>query len=176
MQTKSKAILSLIITMLATTLIVSFCILMFCKYAPPNENNTYTSHGTVSDVYLVLESKKNHLEIAFNNGELFRLAYPNTIKGLYSNLGYDDEELAELLKGKEVEFTALKNWNWITNISVNNIRIDNTELTAKQCRITQLGIAILGIIMLAFPIGLEKMYWDKHIKSKSKKRAKIRCK
>ncbi len=152
---------------------------MFCKYAPPNENNTYTSHGTVSDVYLVLESKKTHLEIAFNNGESFRLVYSNTIKELYLNLGYDDEELAELLKGKEVEFTALKNWNWITNISANNIRIDNSELTAKQCRLTQLGIAILGIIMLTFPIYLEKMYWDKQIKSiksKSKKRAKIRCK
>ncbi len=169
---QNKAILSLIVLSLAIILIIGFCILMFCKYAPPNENNTYTAHGAVSDVYLVLESKKTHLEIAFKNGELFQLVYPNTIRELYSSLGYDDEELAELLEGKEIKFTALKNWNWITNISVDNMSLDNTELTAQQCRLTQIGIVFIGMIMLAFPIGFEKMYWDKHIKSKSKKKAK----
>ncbi len=174
MQTKSKAILSLIITLFAIILIIGFCVLMFCKYVPPNKNNTYTSHGIVSDVYLVWESKRDRLEIAFENGETFRLVYPNTIKGLYSKLGYDDEELAKLLEGKEVEFTALQNWDWITNISLDNMSIDNTELTTRQCRFTQIGIVILGIIMLAFPIGLEKIYWDRYVKSKKKnQKAKI---
>ncbi len=174
MRPKSKAIFSLMITFLASIVIIVFFVLMFCKYAPPNETNTYTSHGTVSDVYLVLESKKTNLEIAFENGETFSLVYPNTIKELYAKLGYDDEELEELLEGKEVEFTALKNWNWITNISVGTIRLDNTELTATQCRFTQIVIVLLGIIALVFPIGLEKMYWDKNIKSKKKKQNKHR--
>ena len=47
---------------------------------------------------------------------------------------------------------------WIVEIHINDVVIDNNEMTCEQMDTTYVGIVIVGLIMLAFPICGEIAY------------------
>ena len=157
-----RIIISSILTAIAIALIITFCILLFIQYTKPNEDNTSISSGTVADVYH--GGKKKGVIVEMSNGDLLQLVYPNFSSELYSAIGYDLDELCELLEGEEIEYRRMDRLPWITEIYVDDISINNNELTNKQIVVSRIAIVIIGLIMLAFLICGDIAY----IKSKYK--------
>ena len=168
-----RIVISSILTTIAIALIITFCVLMFAKYSYPSEENTSMASDTVADVYYV--SGKNVVIVEMSNGDEFQLAYPNFQKELYATIGYDLDELCNLLKGKEIRYLRMDHLPWIVEIYVDDIVIDNNVLTAKQMFVTRIAIIIIGLIMLAFLICGDVAYIKKQYrcyKKSEKKRAR----
>ena len=95
-----RIVISSILTAIAIALIITFCVLMFVKYSYPSEENTSMASDTVADVYYAVGADVVIVEMS--EGEKFQLVYPNFQSELYSTIGYDLDELCDLLKGKEI--------------------------------------------------------------------------
>lgn len=168
-----QIIISSILTAIAIALIITFCVLMFAKYSYPSEENTSMASDTVADVYYAVGADVVIVETS--EGKKFQLVYPNFESELYSTIGYDLDELCDLLKGKEIRYLRMDHLPWIVEIYVDDIVIDNNILTVKQINATRIGIVILGVITLAFPICGDVAYikkQHKHYKKEEKKRAR----
>ena len=135
---------------------------MFDKYSKPNEENTSFEIGTVADVYYATGIKEVVLEMS--DGKRFHLVCPWFPKDLYNAIGYDLDQLAELLEGQNVKYRKMDKLPWVVEIYINDIVIDNNKMTCEEIDTTYAGIVILGLIMLAFPICGEVAY----IKAKHK--------
>ena len=129
---------------------------MFDKYSAPSEANTSIERGTVNDVYYAVGTEAVMIEMS--DGTALQLSYPNFPQELYSTIGYDVNELSELLNGKRIEYKRMSRVPWIVEIYVDGTVVDNTELTNKQITATRIGIVITGIIMLAFPVAIDATY------------------
>ena len=164
--TKSDFRKHIIISSLLATIviagIIAFCVMMFDKYQKPNQENTSIEIGTVSDVYYA--SGKDVVIVEMSNEEKYQLVCPWSPKDLYNSIGYDLDQLAELLEGQTVEYRKMDKLPWIVEIHINDVVIDNNEMTCEQIDTTYVGIVIVGLIMLAFPICGEIAY----IKAKCK--------
>ena len=145
-----QIIISSVLTAIAIALIITFCVCLFIQYTQPNGDNTSISGGSVADVYH--GGKKKGVIVEMSNGDQLQLVYPNFSGELYSAIGYDLDELCELLEGEEIEDRRMDRLPWVTEIHVNDIVINNNELTNKQIVATRICIVIIGLIMLAFPI------------------------
>ena len=167
-------LISSLLTAIAIAIIVTFCILMFDKYSYTSGENTSTEIGTVSDVYYATGIKAVMVEMS--DGNRFQLEYPNFPKELYSKIGYDHDELCELLKGKEIEYRRMDRLPWIVEIRVGDVLIDNNELTNKQITATRIGIVIIGLLMLAFPIAGDFSYLKNKYRLYQKAEKKIKRK
>ena len=143
-------IVSSLLTVVAIVVIISFCVVMFDKYSKPSEENTSISSGTVADVYYA--SGKDVVIVEMSDGEQFQLVYPWLSKDLYDAIGYNLDQLAELLEGQKVEYRKMDNLPWVVEIYINDIMIDNNKMTSEEIDTTYVGIVIIGLIMLAFPI------------------------
>ena len=168
-----QIIISSILTAIAIALIITFCVLMFVKYSYPSEENTSMASDTVADVYYA--SGKKVVIVEMSNGDEFQLVYPNFPRELYSTIGYDLDELCQLIKGKEIRYLQMDHLPWIVEIYIDDIVIDNNVLTAKQMSVTRIAIIIIGLIMLAFPISGDVVYVKskyKQYKKAEKKRTK----
>ena len=157
-----RMIISSILVVIAIALIITFCVCSFIQYTKPNGDNTSISGGSVADVYH--GGKKKGVIVEMSNGDQLQLVYPIFSGELYSAIGYDLDELCELLEGEEIEYRRMDHLPWIVEIYVDDIVINNTELTNKQIVATRIGIVIIGLIMLAFPISGDVVY----VKSKYK--------
>ena len=157
-----RIIISSVLTAIAIALIITFCVLMFVKYSYPSEENTSMASDTVADVYYAVGADVVIVEMS--NGDQFQLVCPNFAKELYATIGYDLDELCQLLKGKEIRYLQMDHLPWIVEIYIDDIVIDNNVLTAKQMSVTRIAIIITGLIMLAFPISGDVVY----VKSKYK--------
>ena len=154
-------IVSSLLTVVAIVVIISFCVIMFDKYSKPSEENTSISSGTVADVYCA----RGHVVIVeMSDGEQFQLVNPWRSKDLYDAIGYDLDQLAELLEGQKVEYRKMDKLPWVVEIYINDIVIDNNKMTSEEIDTTYVGIVIIGLIMLAFPICGDVAY----IKAKQK--------
>ena len=153
---KRHVIISSLLTALAIALIIAFCVLMFDKYSAPSEANTSIEQGTVKDVYYAVGTEAVMIEM--NDGTALQLAYPNFPQEVYSSIGYELDELGELLNGKQIKYKRMTRVPWIVEIYVEGTVVDNTELTNKQITATRIGIVITGIIMLSFPIAIDATY------------------
>lgn len=153
---RKHIVVSSLLTAIAITIIVTFCVLMFDKYSYSSEETTSIERGTVADVYYATGIKTVMVEMS--DGDQFQLEYPNFPKELYSVIGYDLDELCELLKGKEIEYRRMNRLPWIVEIYVDDVVIDNNELTNKQINATRICIVILGLLMCAFPIAGDITY------------------
>ena len=98
---RTHIIISSLLTVVAIVVIISFCVIMFDKYSRPSEENTSISSGTVADVYYSTGTKGVVVEMA--TGEQFQLVCPWLPKDLYNAIGYDLDQLAEILEGENVE-------------------------------------------------------------------------
>lgn len=153
---RKQLIVSSILTVTAVAAIVVFCLAMFGKYTPPNQNNTSLETGTITDVYYA--APRGGVTVSMSNGETLRLVYPAGDWELYSAIGYDLDKLADLLEGKSVEYRRIDCLPWVVEIYVDDIRIDNTELTTKQMETTWVGIVIVGLIGGALVISGDVAY------------------
>ena len=158
--TKSDFRKHIIISSLLATImiagIIAFCVIMFDRYQKPNQENTSIEIGTVSDVYYA--SGKDVVIVEMSNEEKYKLVCPWSQKDLYNSIGYDLDQLAELLEGQTVEYRKMDKLPWIVEIHINDVVIDNNEMTCEQIDTTYVGIVIVGLIMLAFPICGEIAY------------------
>ena len=158
--TKSDFRKHIIISFLLATIviagIIAFCVIMFDRYQKPNQENTSIEIGTVSDVFYA--SGKNVVIVEMSNEENYQLVCPWSPKDLYNSIGYDLDQLAELLEGQTVEYRKMDKLPWIVEIHINDVVIDNNEMTCEQMDTTYVGIVIVGLIMLAFPICGEIAY------------------
>ena len=158
--TKSEFRKHIIISSLLATVVIAgiilFCITMFDKYSKPNEENTSIEIDTVADVYYATRTKDIVLEMS--DGEQLHLVYPWRAKDLYNAIGYDLDQLAELLEGKNVKYRKMDKLPWVLEIYINDIVIDNHKMTCEEIDTTYVGIVIIGLIMLAFPICEEVAY------------------
>ena len=157
-----RIIISSILTAIAIALIITFCVLMFAKYSYPSEENTSMASDTVADVYYAVGADVVIVEMS--EGKKFQLVYPNFESELYSTIGYDLDELCDMMEGKDIKYLRMDHLPWAIEIYVDDIVIDNNILTVKQINATRIGIVILGVIMLAFPISGDVVY----VKSKYK--------
>lgn len=153
---KTKIILSTIVTAIVIALIAAFSVLMFQRYSLPTDRNTFLITGTVNEVYFTA-TKGETMIVEMSNRERVQLVYPNR-RALYSAIGYDIEELADLLEGKTIQCRRMNDLPWAVEIVSGDIEIDNYELTAQQIKLTRVGIAILGLIVLAISVGCDISY------------------
>ena len=153
---KKHIIVSSLLTVVAIAVIISFCVIMFDKYSKPSDDNTSVSSGTVADVYYSTRTKDIVLEMS--DGEQLHLVYPWRAKDLYKAIGYDLDQLVELLEGKNVKYRKMDKLPWVVEIHINDIVIDNNKMTCEEIDTTYVGIVIIGLIMLAFPVCGEVAY------------------
>ena len=158
---KKHIIVSSLLTVVAIAVIISFCVIMFDKYSKPSEDNTSVSSGTVAEVYY---ASGNRVIVEMSDGEQFQLVCPWLPKDLYNAIGYDLNQLAELLEGQKVEYRKMDKLPWVVEIYINDIVIDNNKMTSEEIDTTYVCIVIIGLIMLAFPVCGEVAY----IKAKHK--------
>ena len=168
-----RIVTSSILTAIAIALIITFFVCLFIQYTQPNEDNTSVSGGTVADVYH--GGKKKGVIVEMSNGDRLQLVYPAFSNELYSAIGYDLDSLCELLEEEEIEYRRMNRLPWVTEIYVDDIVINNNELTNKQIIISRIAIVIIGLPTLAFPICRDVAYIQKqykHYKKAEKKRAR----
>ena len=158
--TKSNFRKHIIISSLLATVVIAgiifFCITMFDKYSKPTEENTSIEIGTVTDVYYATGTKDIVLELS--DGEQLHLVYPWRAKDLYKAIGYDLDQLVELLEGQTVKYRKMDKLPWVVEIHINDIVIDNNKMTCEEIDTTYVSIVIIGLIMLAFPVCGEVAY------------------
>lgn len=159
---KWRVIISSILTAIAIAIIIASCVYLFDVYSAPSEENTSLESGTVSDVYYV--SPRDVVIIEMSNGDQFQLVNPYFPRELYSAIGYDLDELAELLEGEEIEYLRMSKSPWIVEIYIDEAVIDNNVLTAEQITVTRIAIVIIGLIVLAFPIVGDILYIEQKYK------------
>ncbi len=153
---RRQLVVSSLLTVIAVVAIVVFCIAMFNKYTPPNEDNTSLVAGTVTDVYY--GAPRGGVTVVMSNGDSLRFVYPTGDWELYSAIGYDLDELADLLEGKSIEYRRMDCLPWVVEIYADDIKIDNTELTTKQMETTWVGIVVVGLIGFALAISGDVVY------------------
>ncbi len=154
---RNSVIFSSILTVIVIMAIVFFVIAMFKKYAPPSENNTSIMRGTVSEVYYTVPGERV-VVISLSNGEVIKLIPGYTHKNLFSTIGYDIEELANLLEGKTIEYRRMNELPWAVEIYVGDITIDNSKLTTHQIYFSRLGIVIIGLLAFTLAICADVTY------------------
>ena len=155
---RRQVIISSVVTVLALAVILVFCVTMFQKYSPPNEDNTFVICGTVTEVYHAFP--KGEVVISLSNGDSVRLVYPWGLQNLCEEIGYDIEQLADLLEGEDIKCRRMNDLPWAVEINAAHTQIDNSELTNDQMTVARVGISVLGVIMLAFVIGGDLMYLE----------------
>ncbi len=139
-------VISSIIALIFLIAALIFCVAMFDRYSMPNDDSTYMSKGTVADVYFAVGSNSVWIEMV--DSERLQLVYPWFARELYTTIGYDLNELSELLEGKSIKFRRMKEVPWIVEIYVDDIVIDNNKLTCEQTTATHACIVIIGIMTI----------------------------
>lgn len=167
---RKHIIISSLLTAAAIAIIIAFCIVMFHKYRPPSEENTYVSSGTVADIYYA--SGLDQVIMEMSNGDELLLVYPWSLRNLYASIGYDLTELNELLKDQHIEYCRMDTMPWVVEIYFGDIAIHNQKLISEQITATRIGIVILGLIMLVFPACGETVYIKTKYKSYTKAKRK----
>ena len=173
---KKHIIVSSLLTVVAIAVIISFCVIMFDKYSKPSEDNTSVSSGTVADVYYAIG--KDVIIVEMSDGEQFQLVCPWLPKDLYNAIGYDLDQLAEILEGENVEYRKMDKLPWVVEIYIDDIVIDNNKMTSEEIDTTHVCIVIIGLIMLAFPICGDVAYIKakQKIYRKAEKKTSQKCK
>ena len=149
----------ILLCLIVIVLVICLCTAQFNRYTPPSNDNTSIISVTVSDVYYSLNKKS--VVIRTSNGDEYQLVSPTSSNGLYDEIGYNLEELGDMIKGKKVELLVLDELPWVVEINVDGVVINNSVLTIKQSNVTKVSIIILGVLMVMFPIGLTLIYSKK---------------
>lgn len=168
--------ISAVITLMIILGIVCFLFLMFQRYSYPDEHNTSLVTGTVGEVYFTVP--KDEVVIELTNGECLQLVYPSMKSQLFSAIGYNIEELASLLEGKQIQYRRMDDLPWIVQTNVDGTIIDNHELTAQQISVSRSGLVIIGLTVFALAMSSEATYlktqYDRYRNAERKRLKKAR--
>ena len=137
--------------------ITLFSVYMFDMYSFPTMENTSVASGTISEVY-VGGGKNPTVIVETSDGEQLALVCPYFLKDLYKDIGYNLDQLAELLEGKNVEYRIMDKLSWLLEIYVDDVVIDNNNLTRDEIVTTLVGIVILAILMIVILVCIEIAY------------------
>ncbi len=162
-QYRQRIALSVAASAVVSILILLFFAYQFIGYLPPSENNTVTVAGKVADVYVEMETETaNHqIVVTLESGEKLSFVHRGTYRDMVRDIGYDEDELAALLVGKEVELCRLKHCPWIVRLSVDGLVIDHTEPTRASCIEGMLGAVLLALLVLSLPVAATVVYLRK---------------
>ncbi len=154
---RKHIIVAALIALVSMVGITLFSVYMFDMYSFPTMENTSVASGTISEVY-VGGGKKPNVILETSDGEQLVLVCPYFLKDLYEDIGYNLDQLAELLVGKNVEYRIMDKLSWVLEIYVDDVVIDNNNLTRDEIVTTQVGIVILAILMIVILVCVEIIY------------------
>ena len=154
---RKHIIVASLIALVSMVGITLFSVYMFDMYSFPTMENTSVASRTISEVY-VGGGKKPSVILETSNGEQLVLVCPYFLKDLYEDIGYNLDQLAELLEGKNVEYRIMDKLSWVLEIYVDDVVIDNNNLTRDEIVTTQVGIVILAILMIVILVCVEIAY------------------
>ena len=143
-----------LVSMVGITL---FSVYMFDMYSFPTMENTSVASGTISEVY-VRGGKNPTVIVETSDGEQLALVCPYFLKDLYKDIGYNLDQLVELLEGKNIEYRIMDKLSWVLEIYVDDVVIDNNNLTRDEIITTLVGIVILAILMIVILVCIEIAY------------------
>ncbi len=170
------AIVSSFLTIAAITAILAFCVVSYIRYSPPDENNTSVKRDTVTDVYHALPI--NNVVVVMSNGDSLQLVYEFSVQNLYSAIGYDIEQLSDLLVGKSVAYRRMNNLPWVIEINMGDVTINNQASTEKMIVLARIELVVLGLIMLPWPVYGNVLYlkgkYKLYKKAQKKQEKKLR--
>ena len=166
--TKVSFLRHAIISITVTVLLIAFAIVFFSvftyyKYPMPNEENTTVKSGTVKEVYYMVG--RDTVGVELSDGNVLIFVYPFFAREFYSHIGYNLDELCDLLEGKSIEYRQMNTTDWVLEIYVDDAVIDNVKLTEEQLIATWVGAVIISILMLALIICFEYLYLHPKYKS-----------
>ena len=166
--TKVSFLRHAIISIAVTVLLIAFAIVFFSvftyyKYPMPNEENTTVKSGTVKEVYYMVG--RDTVGVELSDGNVLIFVYPFFAWEFYSHIGYNLDELCDLLEGKSIEYRQMNTTDWVLEIYVDDAVIDNVKLTEEQLIATWVGAVIISILMLALIICFEYLYLHPKYKS-----------
>lgn len=171
-----RIVISAMITVMVIVSVICFCLVMFQRYSLPAEHNTTITAGTVNEVYFT--APKDEVVIELTNGERLQLVYPSIKSELFSAIGYNIEELADLLEGKQIQYRRMNDLPWVVQINVDDQTIDNHELTAQQISVSRSGLVIVGLIVFVLAVSSEATYlktqYDRYRNAERKRFKKAR--
>lgn len=171
-----RMVISAMITVVVIASVVCFCLVMFQRYSLPAEYNTTITTGTVNEVYFT--APKDEVVIELTNGERLQLVYPSIKSELFSAIGYNIDELADLLEGKQIQYRRMNDLPWVVQINVDDQTIDNHELTAQQISVSRSGLVIVGLIVFVLAVSSEATYlktqYDRYRNAERKRFKKAR--
>ena len=171
-----RLVISSLITLMIILGIVCFLFLMFQRYSYPDEHNTSLVTGTVGEVYFTVP--KDDVVIELTNGECLQLVYPSMKSQLFSAIGYNIDELAVLLEGKQIQYHRMNDLPWIVQINADGVIIDNHDLTVQQITVSRSGIMIVGLIVFVLSVSSEAVYlktqYDRFRNAERKRHKKAR--
>ena len=147
------AIVSSAITLAAIVAILIFCAAMYIRYSPPSENNTSIQRDTVTSVYL-----NQGVVVEMSSGDMLYLMPGRRIQKYFSEIGYDLHQLQKLLTGKIVEYSRLTHLPWVIEINAGEVTINNQTLIEKMIVESRIGLVVLGLIMLPWPVYGNVLY------------------
>lgn len=148
-----QILLSSFLMFIIIAAIAGLSVMLLQLYAPPSESNTVAVTGTVTEVYF---ARSKGGVVVLSSGEQLQLVYP--AGSLYSAVGYDVRQLADLLEGKDIQCRRMARLPWIVEIHAGDATIDNLEATVEQMAFTRAGIVVLGLILLVISIGCDVTY------------------
>ena len=151
------AIISITLTVIISAIVIAFfAVFTPYKYPIPNEDNTYYKTGTVEGVYFY--TPRHIVAIELTDGTALAFVYPWFVHQFYSHIGYNFDELSALLEGKTIECRAMNTCPWLLEVYVDDIVIDNIELTEKQIIATWIGAGIITILCISLIVCFEILY------------------
>ena len=154
---RKHIIVASLIALVSMVVITLFSVYMFDMYSFPTMENTSVASGTISEVYIG-GGKKATVILETSDGEQLVLVCPYFLKDLYEDIGYNLDQLAELLEGKNVEYRIMDKLSWVLEIYVDDVVIDNNNLTRDEIITTLVGIVILAILMIVILVCVEIIY------------------
>ena len=154
---RKHIVVASLIALVSMVVITLFSVYMFDMYSFPTMENTSVASGTISEVY-VGGGKKATVILETSDGEQLVLVCPYFLKDLYKDIGYNLDQLAELLEGKKVEYRIMDKLSWVLEIYVDDVVIDNNNLTRDEIITTLVGIVILAILMIVILVCVEIIY------------------
>ncbi len=145
------------IALIALAATLWFCMAMLHQYELPSAENTYSFRCRITEIEYT--SGHGTIRLVTAEGEKLEFVYPWRKSDFFEAIGYDWEELVDLLEGQEVTVCRMERQPWIISLTVGDITLDNLELTRAECQETHLGIGMIGLLLLAIVTVSLVEYW-----------------
>ncbi len=149
--------IALSMALIALTAIAWLGMAMLHQYELPSKENTYSFRCRITEIEYTSGHKT--IPIVTAEGEKLEFVYPWGKSDFFNSIGYDWEELVDLLEGQEVTVCRMERLPWIVSLTVGDITLDNLELTRTECQETHLAIGMIGLLLLAIVIVCLVEYW-----------------